>query len=232
MTLLANGGPASFTGVDAEKNLEKFPRFTALMVCIIAALSAFAPSEVVKSVLKKVLLDLLQASEFGEDVLASQYTDRVNAWRSAADVRGLSSEARSRRQQLLRKGVVLDGLMPVGDSPLMVHFLVWLLASNDPNYITPSSDVAGVGVCLSNLGIDVLSVGGLGSEPAEKPCRLDFCPNAAFQSSTLDNAAKVSNILSRAPSTTISLRNPEESCTEFPIDGCTSNRCRYVWREG
>ena len=232
MTLLANGGPTSFTGIDAEKNLERFPRFTALMVCIVAALSAFAPSEVVKSVLKKVLLDLLQASEFGEDVLASQYTDRVNAWRSAADVRGLSSEARSRRQQLLREGVVLDGLMPVGDSPLMVHFLVWLLASNEPNYITPSSDVAGVGVCLSNLGIDVLSVGGLGSEPADTPCRLDFCPNAAFQSSTSDNAAKVSNILSRVPSTTISLRNPEESCTKFPTDGRTSNRCRDAWIAG
>ena len=232
MTLLANGGPTSFIGHDAEKNLERLPRFTALMVCIIAALSAFAPSEVVKSVLKKVLLDLLQASEFGEDVLASQYTDRVNAWRSTADVRGLSSEARSRRQQLLRKGVILDGLMPVGDSPLMVHFLVWLLASNEPNYITPSSDVAGVGVCLSYLGIDVLSVSGLGSEPAETPCRLDFCPNAAFQPSTWYNAAKVSDVLSRVPSTTVSLQQPEESCTKFPTDCRTSNRCRDAWIAG
>lgn len=232
MTLLANGGPTSFTGNDAEKNLERFSRFTALMVCIVAALSAFAPSEVVKSVLRKVLLDLFQASEFGEDVLASQYTDRVNAWRSAADVRGLSTEARSKRQQLLRKGVVLDGLMPAGDSPLMVHFLVWLLASNEPNYITPSSDVAGVGVCLSNLGVDVLSVGGLGGEAASTPCRLDFCPKAAFQSSISDNVSKVTDVLSRVPSTTISLGNPEESCTKFPTDVRTSNRCRDAWIAG
>ena len=232
MTLLANGGPTSFTGNDAEKNLERFSRFTALMVCIVAALSAFAPSEVVKSVLRKVLLDLFQASEFGEDVLASQYTDRVNAWRSAADVRGLSTEARSKRQQLLRKGVVLDGLMPAGDSPLMVNFLVWLLASNEPNYITPSSDVAGVGVCLSNLGVDVLSVGGLGGEAASTPCRLDFCPKAAFQSSISDNVSKVTDVLSRVPSTTISLGNPEESCTKFPTDVRTSNRCRDAWIAG
>ncbi|KAI4206285.1 MAG: hypothetical protein LQ346_001181 [Caloplaca aetnensis] len=222
----------SFTGVDAEKNLEEFSRFTALMVCIVAAISAFAPTEVVKSVLRKVLLDLIQTSEFGEDVLASQYIDRVNAWRSAADVRGLSSEARSTRQQLLDKGVVLDGLMPPGDSPLMVQFLVWLLASNKPNYITPSSDVAGVGVCFSNLGIDMLSVGGLGVEPIDTPCRLDFCPNVAFQSNTSDKAAKVSNVLSRVPSTTISLHNPEESCTKFPTDVRTSNRCRDAWVAG
>lgn len=232
MTLLANGSPTSFTGTDAEKNLERFSRFTALMVCIVAALSAFAPSEVVKSVLRKVLSELFQASEFGEDILASQYTDRVNAWRSAADVRGLSSEARVRRLQLLRKGVILDGLMPVGDSPLMVHFLVWLLASNEPNYITPSSDVAGVGFCLSVLGIDVLSVGGFGGEPADTPCRLDFCPNAAFQPSILDTTTKVSDVLSRTPSTTISLQNPEESCTKFPIDMRTSNRCRDAWIAG
>ena len=232
MTLLANGGPMSFTGNDAEKNLDRFPRFTALMVCIIAALSAFAPSEVVRAVLRNVLLDLFQTSEFGEDVLASQFTDRTNAWRSAADVRGLSSEARSIRQNLLREGVILDGLMPAGESPLMVKFLVWLLASNEPNYITPSSDVAGVGVCLANLGIDVLSVGGLGSEPTDTPCRLDFCPNAILQSIGSGNPTKVSDTLSRVPSTTISLRSPEESCTKFPVDVRTCNRCRDAWMAG
>ena len=62
MTLLAIGGPMSFTGNDAEKNLDKLSHFTALMVCIVATLSAFAPSEVVNSVLRNVLLDLFQAS--------------------------------------------------------------------------------------------------------------------------------------------------------------------------
>ena len=232
MTLLANGGPMSFTGTDAEKNLERFPRFTALMVCIVAALSAFAPSEVVKAVLRRVLLDLFQTSDFGEDVLVSQFTDRANAWRSAADVRGLSSEARSIRQNLLRKGAVLDGLMPAGDSPLMIHFLVWLLASNEPQYVTPSSDVAGVGVCLENLGVDILSVGGLGEEPTDTPCRLDYCPSAIFQSPSSGNATKISDVLSRVPSTSVSLRNPEESCTKFPIDVRTSNRCRDAWMAG
>ena len=33
MTLLANGDPMFFVGNDAEKNLERFRRFTVLMVC-------------------------------------------------------------------------------------------------------------------------------------------------------------------------------------------------------
>ena len=114
----------------------------------------------------------------------------------------------------------------------MVRFLVWLLASNEPYYITPSSDVASVGLCLSNLGIDVLSVGGLGEEPADTLCRLDFCPDAVFSSTPSRNADKVWDILSRIPSTTVNLRKPEESCTKFPTDLRTSNRCRDAWIAG
>ena len=232
MVLLANGCPTEFVGDDAEKNLDRFSRFTATMVCTIAALGAFAPNEVVKSVLRKTLLELLRTSEFGEDVLASQYTNRVNSWRSAADIRGLSSKARRVRQDLLDRGSILDGFMPMGDWQMMVHFLVWLLAGNTATYITPSSDVAGVGACLANLGIDILSVHGLGDDPPSTPCVLEYSPSAILQSSISDNAAQVSDVLTRIPSTTVSLRNPEESLTKFPVDARTSNRCRQAWTAG
>ena len=232
MRLLANGGPTSFEGNDAEKNLDRFSRFTATMVCTVAALGAFAPIVIVKSVLRKTLVELLRTSDFGEDVLASQYTNRVNSWRSAADIRGLSSRAREIRQILLGRGCIIGGLMPIGDSPLMVHFLVWLLSGSTATYVTPSSDVAGVGACLADLGIDILSVHGLGDDSAITPCTLEYSPSAILQSSVSDNAAQVSDVLSRIPLTTVSLRNPEESLTKFPVDLRTSNRCRHAWTAG
>ena len=230
MVLLANGKPTSFSGEDAEKNLDTFSRFTAIMVCTVAALEAFIPRDVVKQVLRNVLVELLKTTEFGEDVLVSQYNNRINSWRSAADIRGLSGKARQIRQHLLQRGVILDGLMPAGDSPLMVHFLVWLIAGDTAKYTTPSSDVAGVGACLSHLGIDVLSVGWLGEEPDTTPCQLQYSQNCVYGCSIRDNATL--DTLSRFPCTTVSLQHPEESLTKFPIDGHTSNRCRDAWRAG
>lgn len=232
MRLLVNGVPRFFQGNDAEKNLDRFSRFTATMVCTVAALGAFVPNDIVKSVLRKTLVELLRASEFGEDVLASQYTNRVNSWQSAADIRGLSSRAREIRQDLVGRGCILGGLMPIGDSPLMVHFLVWLLSDNTATYVTPSSDVAGVGACLAELGIDILSVHGLGDDPGNTPCNLEYSSSAILRSSISDSAVQVSDVLSRIPLTTVNLRNPEESLTKFPVDLRTSNRCRHAWTAG
>jgi hypothetical protein len=97
MALLGPSGiPVIYKGENAEKSLDRFGRFTAVMVCTVAALDAFALETVVKSVVKKALVELLHASEYGEDILASQCTDRINAWRSAARLRGLRPEGSSR----------------------------------------------------------------------------------------------------------------------------------------
>ena len=229
LTLLANGKPTTFTGKDAEKNIEQFSRFTATMVCVIAALEAFAPLETTKTVIKRALLQLLRTTEWGEDVVASQFYNRFNSWQSAAEVRGLSGKAREIRQSLISRYRILDGLMPIGDSKTMTDFLVWLLAGNTSKYITPSSDVAGVGVCLSELGIDILSVSGLGEEPSETPCQLEYSPQAVFQP---HDAAYTPGPFSRVACTTVSLQNPEESLTKFPVDPHTSNRCRQAWIAG
>ena len=124
LTILANNRPTSFVGKDAEKNLDRLSRFTAIMVCTIAALKAFAPRETVRLVLKSVLLELLQTTQWGEDVLASHFPNRANSWQSAADVRGLSGKAREIRQDLLSRNLILDGLMPDGHwGYRSLHFL-------------------------------------------------------------------------------------------------------------
>jgi hypothetical protein len=170
MGLLANGNPTIFDGEVAEKALEKLGRFTAIMVCVVAALDAFASSDVVKSILRRVLLELLRTTDYGADILASQFSHRLNAWTSSATLRGLSVEARQIRRGLLQQNLVVDGLMPKDDAILVVTFLGWLLTENSETYITPSSDVAGIAYCLSQLGVDILSVEGL-----ERPCLPTAC---------------------------------------------------------
>jgi hypothetical protein len=232
MALLGpNGMPAVFAGEDAEKCLEKLGRFTAVMVAIVAALDAFAPDHVIRPLLRNVLLELLRASEYGEDILASQCADRINAWRSVSRLRKLSTKAEGVRAQLLSQNYIVDGLMPLGDSPLMVDFLVWLLTGSTDTYTTPSSDVAGVATCLSKLGIDILSVGGLGEMPMDTPCRLKYCPETIYHRAG-KKALSPSDKLSRIASTTVSLTCPEESLTKFPVDYSTANRCRQAWSSG
>ena len=106
------------------KNNEKFSRFMATMVCVIAALEAFTPLETTKAVIKRSLLQLLRTTEWGEDLVASQFYNRFNSWQSAAEVRGLSGKARGIRQSLISRHRILDGLMPIGDSKTMTDFLV------------------------------------------------------------------------------------------------------------
>ena len=232
LTILANGRPETFTGKNAEKNLDRFSRFTAAMVCTVAALDAFLQLDVMRGVVKNVLLQLLQTTEWGEDVIASQFHNRINSWQSAGEVRGLSGKAREVRQSLVSSKQVLDGLMPVGESRIMADFLVWLLAGKTQTYVTPSSDVAGVAVCLSKLGIDVLNVEGLLEETQEAPCRLVYSPQASYPSKMSEESPYVPHPLSREPCTSVALQHPQESLTKFPIDGYTSNRCRQAWMAG
>ena len=230
MVLLENGRHTTLTGEASEKNLDRFSRFTASMVCVIAALGAFATQKSVLAVLKDVLLELLRTTEWGEDIIAAQFSGRVHCWQSAADVRGLSAKAREIRLGLLNRKEILDGFMPEGESRLMIEFLVWLLSGTSATYTTPSSDVAGVGLCLSELGMDILSVTGFRSEPPQTPCRLEYSTQAPFQ---LKNPAQyIASYMSRFACTTVSLKAPEESLTKFPIDYHTSCRCRQAWSSG
>ncbi|KAH0565505.1 hypothetical protein GP486_001099 [Trichoglossum hirsutum] len=231
MTILVNNAPTVFRDEDAEKSLEKLSHFTAIMVCTTAALEAFTLIDVVKFTLKRVLLDLLSTSEYGEDILASSFSKLLNGWRSTAEVRGLSYKARLIRRELLEEGSIVDGLMPRSDSPAMERFLVWLLDGDSDTYTTSSSDVAGVGLCLSKLGIDILGVDGLGERESSTPCRLKYGQDVISELGT--QRAHAPSSLFRVVSTTVNLKCPEESLIKFPVKlDDTRNRCRRAWTEG
>lgn len=229
--LLANGRPMVFENGDAQKVLEDLGRFTAVMVCIVATLDRFASFAVVKPLLKSVLKELLKTSERGEDLLAAQYTTRLNAWRTTACLRGFSTEAEIVRQTLLADEVILSGLMPAGESRHMEEYLVWLWGGQSNEFKTSSSDVVGVAICLLRLGIDVISVEGLGFRRAETACLLVYSRESFLHSHTLHDQHIVKRVM-REQSTTISLSHPEESVSTFPTPFEVHNRCRSAWKAG
>ncbi|KAF2877624.1 hypothetical protein BDV95DRAFT_481536 [Massariosphaeria phaeospora] len=235
IALLANGKPTEYEGEDAEKVLEKFSRFTAIMVCLVAAMDAFMSFELVRSTLRQVLLALLRTTEFGEDILASRYPDRLNSWRSSSTLRGLASKARQIRRRLLDRRLLVDGLMPQGDRLHMIQFLIWLLAESGEDFTTQSSDVAGVASCLSELGIDLLSVEGLGEagdgRASLTSCRVRYSSEAIMRVHDKTPGSDVA-ILGRVSLTTVSLLCPEEALTNFPIHPDIANRCRTAWQDG
>ena len=152
MRLLANGRPLTFEGEDVKKALGDLDRFTALMTCIVTALDTFCTLSLSGAILKKVLLDLFRPTERGEDILASQFTTRLNSWRSVSSIRCLMTAAEQLRRALLDEGAVLNGLMPGSEAKPMEDFLIWLLSDLTDTFVTSSSDIAGVAACLSYLG--------------------------------------------------------------------------------
>ena len=239
--LLMNGRPTDLVGDDAAKVLGTLSRFTASMVAIVAALDGFMNYTVLKDVMKRLLKELLRTTEYGEDVLASQLNDRVNAWRSTAYLRGLSITVQNLRQELIIDKRVLDGYMPAGEADVMADFLFWLLSGSTQILTTPSSDVAGVAVVLSKTGFDILSVEGWGVSGRETSCKLVYKPVLV---STKESHTKGSNLRDmgtwfkdtasfwREQSTTVSLTQPEESMSAFPISKTASNEVRRAWLEG
>ncbi|KAK7428861.1 hypothetical protein QQZ08_004631 [Neonectria magnoliae] len=229
--LLANSEAKTFKGEIAENALETLGKFTSLMVSLVAALDAFCLPKVVKAVIRNTLLEVLGLAEYGEDVVASQYIQRINAWRSSATVRGISAEARRIRRTLISTDAIVPGLMPSGDIPHMVKFLVWLITDKSEQHITPSSDVAGVGWCLSQLGVDVLGVRGLGFDNPSAPIQLEYLPDATWLTPS-PQQSPLARVLERRACTTVNLDCPHESLSKFPVDAETANRSRAAWIEG
>jgi hypothetical protein len=91
LRLLENGAPQRYQGDAVEKLLQNSSRFTAIMMCIIAALDEFASSTTVRNVCKVLLQRLLSSREgpdMTEELLNSNLGTCINAWRSAAMVSG------------------------------------------------------------------------------------------------------------------------------------------------
>ena len=239
--LLMNGRPTTLVGDDAAKVLGTLSRFTASMVAIVAALDEFMNYIVLKEVMKRLLKMLLRTTEYGEDVLSSQLNDRVNAWRSTAYLRGLSVAVQSHRQDLIAARKVLDGYMPAGEAQVMADFLYWLLSGDTDTLTTPSSDVAGVAKVLSKIGFDILCVEGWGENARDTPCKVVYTPALVSVKARVTKSfnPKSPNMwfedtanFWREQSTTVSLTQPEESMSTFPISQAASNETRRAWSVG
>ena len=145
ISLLVNGRPQQDSDPKVQELLGELTRFTASMLTIVAVLDAFMPTTQVKSAVRSLLLQLFSTTSDGELILSTEIDARINAWRSAACVRGLHLKARDIRRELIQKGLVQDGLVPESEGHEVVTFLSWLLAEGTDEMTTPSSDVAGIG---------------------------------------------------------------------------------------
>ena len=83
------------------------------------------------------------------------------------------------------------------------------------------------------MGFDTLSLGGLGLTPFESSCRLVYTEDP-FKLDRLRVLLKGKKIARRHRwnGTMVSLLQPEEAFTVFPIDAQTANRCRLAWKSG
>jgi len=122
--------------------------------------------------------------------------------------------------------------MPVSESKDMEEFLLWLLSGLTDKFTTSSSDIAGFAACLSHLGIDTLSVEGLGYQPRDTSCRLIYSKRSIVPSQSYCRETSSSEVFKRELSTTVPLLHPEESIVYFPTSLDIHNCCRHAWKAG
>ncbi|CZR65888.1 uncharacterized protein PAC_15788 [Phialocephala subalpina] len=210
-------------------------QFTAIMICLTGALNALNTNSTTLEIIRNLLLRLIHGGPAEEELISTQIRTRVNAWRSAACVRGLTTQIAKTRTLLMNRKSIEDGFMPSGDAPMMVDFLFWLIGETSETYTTSSSDVAGVAYCLTFLGFDILGVEGLpnieGDPGRTRPCLL------IYNHTPLPK--RLSGLVYALPSperrnvnTVVLLSHPEESVSSFPISTAIANRARTAWTSG
>ena len=100
----------------------------------------------------------------------------------------------------------------------VADFLHWLVAKKDQAQYTSSSDVAGIAYCLCHLSFEILTVENFDHRPASSPgCRLVYNKAPLFTGRGMGSADPRRNEGRRGLSTTISLTQPEETFSIFPI---------------
>jgi hypothetical protein len=235
LRLLVNGRTETYEGTLAAEALGDCNRFTAIMICLTATLNAFNTNKTTLDIVRKLLMRLTNADAAGEELINSQLRTRANAWRSAACVRGLTSQVSRIRELLMDRKSIEDGFMPPGDAALVVDFLFWLLAETSEIYTTSSSDVAGVAYTLTFLGFDILRVEGL-PNLEDDPQRAHSCQliyNSTPLPKRLTSLVYPSVVSPRREiNTVVPLSHPEESVSSFPISPALANRARVAWISG
>lgn len=243
--LLANGAPLDIYESEITKYIdnpaeliEDLSLFSAVFVSIVATLDAFASPYTSQPIIYNILQRLIKPAVEGEDIIRAKYKPRLNSWRSSATLRTMSTECKGYVRKLVSRGIIMPGHMPLGDSRHMEDFIFWLLGSQDTEFRTASSDVAGVADCLSNVGIDVVAVSGpgFGSGSYTRPCSVVYSKDSILNLSTLSahsiTVEENRRILSRAQSITVPLKEPEDSVSIFPNASADKNLYRSAWEAG
>lgn len=130
---------------------------------------------------------------------------------------------------MLHRGLMVQGFMPVSETPALADFFYWLLAKNEEEYHTSSSDIAAIASCLCKLSFQVLSVENFGGSHAETPCRLIYNEAPLYTAVAGNASVQSSHHGLRELSTMVSLTQIEETFSTFPIRTATANDCRLAW---
>jgi hypothetical protein len=145
----------------------------------------------------------------------------------------MNNETRTIRNSLLSQGLIINGSMPREEASEVADLLHWILCGSVDVVVryTSSSDIAGIFLCLTSLSFEIVSVENFGPAPTTiTTCRLIYSAAPLFTNGR-EQPTKTAKI-HRDLSTTISLTQPEETFSTFPISRSVANRCRLSWEEG
>ena len=145
----------------------------------------------------------------------------------------MNVDCRKLHDDLLKDDVVVTGFMPQDDSHEVADLLYWLIAEKDQVWYTSSSDVAGIAYCLCHLSFEILTVENFGHSPASGTgCRLVYNKAPLFTGREPGSSDSRRNQSRRGLSTTVSLTQPEETFSTFPVSRELATTCRMAWEEG
>ncbi|KAK7960325.1 hypothetical protein PG988_011539 [Apiospora saccharicola] len=146
----------------------------------------------------------------------------------------MNVECRKIRDEFLAKGLVIQGHMPASETQQVSNFLFWLINDKTEVYHTSSSDLAAIEYCLCSLSFEVLSIENFGPPLGrETSCCLTYDNAPLYTGSAGSLVATARHLrVPRELATTVSLSQPEEAFSSFPITPATANQCRYAWQMG
>ena len=235
--LLVNGYPQKLYQTIVDNNLEHFSRFTATMVSVVTVLDAFVSTLGVSIVVEDVLKEMLCTTEIGEDVIKADIANRLEAWRSAGVMRGMTTYVRKFRLNLVRDRNILSSYPPITEAHQFRELLIWLLLGTNETYTTPSSDVAAVASCLSFVAFDLLDVRSL--QPRESlthpSCVVLYHPSEAILPRPSDYQSDTGFTTigpRRIECSTVPLIGSEDAVSIFPLSHEGREKCRFAWTRG
>ena len=145
----------------------------------------------------------------------------------------MNVDCRKMHGELLRDDLIIAGFMPQQECHEVADSLHWIIAQNTETHFTSSSDVAGIAYCLCRLSFEILSVENFGQGPVrDTGCRLIYNKAPLFNGREGGSTDARQYTQNRELSTAISLTQPEETFSTFPISRELANRCRTAWEEG